>query len=130
MEPGFNFFLWIELWNRAVTNLVVVSMSRACVLVLTLLSVGCRAHTGPAVSATPIPMPPRTIPRPTYALRDLAGIWKVDLSMPPAKFRTELMADGTYKGNNRTGKWRIEGNQVVLKSFNGGTDYTMRITDN
>ncbi len=54
----------------------------------------------------------------------------MDISMPQAKFRTELGPDGTYKGNNRTGKWNMKGDQVVLKGFNGGTDYTMRITDN
>lgn len=64
---------------------------------------------------------------PEYSRGDFVGVWRVDLSMPPAKFLTELKTDGTYKGNQRTGKWWIEGTNITLAGFNGGQDYSLSI---
>jgi hypothetical protein len=61
-------------------------------------------------------------------IQDLSGTWQVSLSLPPAKFITELKTDGTYSGNHRTGKWWITKDRLVtLQGFDGGSDYTFHV---
>lgn len=102
-------------------------MGRLMILILPLCTLGC--HSQPIPTKVVNADKSKPIANSQYSREDLAGKWKVDLSMPQGKFLTELSADGTYKGNNHIGKWRVQGTLVTLDGFNGGQDYSLQVRD-